>query len=85
MVMGEGGNETVLGKFDCALSDKILLQGKLYLTGRALYFHSAFNSGTLFGGKGTQKCVPYAAILNVSKQKTLKIFPNAIKIVLTGD
>ena len=41
--------EIVLDDFSCALSDLILLQGKLFITDKKLVFYSWFNNTTLFG------------------------------------
>ena len=53
----------------------------LYVTDRAIYFSSIFNDGTVFGS-GTRINIPLEMIEAVKKESTLKIFPNAIRIVV---
>lgn len=43
-------NEVFLDAFSCGLLDKILLQGKLFITNMKLCFHSYFNKSNLFFG-----------------------------------
>lgn len=42
-------DEILIDSFLCALINKILIQGELYLTPSKMIFHSPFNSRTLFG------------------------------------
>ena len=63
--------------FSCALSDKILLQGKLYVTNKKLVFYSWFNNLTLFGT--TLLEIPKCEILDISKQYNM-IFDNSLEI-----
>ena len=72
-------NELVVGKYSCAFSEKILLQGKLYITSKKLVFYSWFNSNFLLIGS-TKLIIPMIDILNVEKKKNFKIFDNSIKI-----
>ena len=43
-------DEKFLKSFSCALSDKILLSGRLYITNKRLCFHSKFNPNNVFFG-----------------------------------
>lgn len=43
-------NEVFVDAFSCGLLDKILLQGKLFITNMKLCFHSYFNNSNLFFG-----------------------------------
>ena len=73
--------EIVLESYCCAARMKILLQGMLYLTEKAVYFYSPFNNKTIFG-HGTKIKMPYESIRLVKKESTLLIFPNAVRFVL---
>ena len=53
----------------------------LYLTDQFLYFYSPFNPNTLIG-KGSKLRIAYSEIQQISKQKSLLVFPDAIKITL---
>ena len=74
-------SELVLENYCCAARMKILLQGMLYLTEKAVYFYSPFNNKTIFG-HGTKIKIPYEAMRLIKKESTLLIFPNAIRFVL---
>ena len=54
--MEEG--EVVKDMFSCAIQQKILLQGKMYVTNQALYFHSVFNDKLVVIGRHTKIKVP---------------------------
>lgn len=71
--------EVTLNYFSCAVKMKILLQGHIYVTERAVYFYSPFNDQTVFGGNGTEIMISYDAVSRISKETTLRIFPNAIR------
>jgi hypothetical protein len=71
--------EEIIQNFSCAFSDKILLQGKLYVTNKKLVFHSWFNGQTLFGA--TKLIIPKEDVIKVEKRYNLKIFNNSILIV----
>ncbi len=73
--------EVVLENYCCAARMKILLQGMLYVTEKAVYFYSPFNNKTIFG-HGTKIMIPYDQMTLVKKESTLLIFPNAIRFVL---
>ena len=53
--------------FKCALYDKILLQGKLFVTNQRLCFHSYFNTGNLFFGS-TFLQIPKKDIVKAEKR-----------------
>lgn len=64
--------------FSCALVSDILLQGYLYITENYFAFYS-----NVFGYV-TKLLIPATSVTKISKEKTVKIFPNAIA-VCTGD
>lgn len=66
-----------LNSFSCALSDKILLQGKLFITNKKLVFYSWFNNSSLFGSTLIE--IPKNDILEVTKQYNM-IFDNSIEV-----
>ena len=72
-------DEIFIKFFRCAFSEKILLQGRLYVTNKKLVFYSLFNSENIFFGN-TKLIIPMEDIINVEKKKNLKIFDNSIKI-----
>ena len=53
----------------------------IYLTQRAIYFYSPFNSKTLIG-TGSKIYIPYTQCLKVKKESHLIIFKNALRITL---
>jgi len=63
--------------FSCALSDKILLQGKLFITNKKLVFYSWFNNASLFGTTLIE--IPKSDIVEVTKQYNM-IFDNSIEV-----
>lgn len=69
--------ETVINYYNCGLSDKIILQGKLYLTSKKLVFHSWFNENSLFGKTHIE--IPNEDIIDISKKKNT-FFDNSIYI-----
>ena len=58
--LGEG--EIIIEKYSCAANLKILIQGKLFVSNQALYFHSYLNDKQLFFGKHTKLKLPYEDI-----------------------
>ena len=74
--------EQVIDEYTCALSDKILLQGKLYITNKKLVFYSWFNNSTLFGK--TLMEIPLTDITAIEKRYNL-IFDNSIAITTRGN
>ncbi len=69
--------EKVLDDFSCALSDKILLQGQIFLTNKKIVFYSWFNNSTLFGKTILE--IPLSDIVLIDKRYNL-IFDNSIFI-----
>lgn len=63
-----------LADFSCAFVSDILLQGFLYITKN----HIAFYSNVF--GYITKLLIPFAAVARISKEKTVKIIPNAIAV-----
>lgn len=63
--------------FSCALSDKILLQGTLYITSKKIVFYSWFNNNTLFGTTLIE--IPKVDIIDVKKQYNM-IFDNSLEV-----
>jgi len=72
-------NEIFIDSYSCAYSDKILMQGKLYVTSKKLAFESMFNNKTFFGS--TKLIIPIQDIEKVEKKYNLKIFDNSLEIV----
>lgn len=60
--------------FSCAFVSDILLQGFLYITNR----HIAFYSNVF--GYITKLLIPITSVARISKEKTVKIIPNAIAV-----
>lgn len=71
-------NIFLLADFSCAFVSDILLQGFLYITKR----HIAFYSNVF--GYITKLLIPIPNVTRISKEKTVKIIPNAIAVA-TGD
>lgn len=67
-------HEKLIDWYSCALVADILLQGYLYISEN--YF--AFYSNIL--GYKTQLLIPMCDVISVTKEKTAKIFPNAVGI-----
>lgn len=72
-------DEKLISSFSCAFAQKILLQGRLYVFGTRICFHSYFNSQTLFGN--TMLNIPKEDILKIEKRTNAKFFDNAIAFV----
>lgn len=66
--------ERLIDWFNCALIADILLQGYLYISDNYFAFYS-----NIFGYK-TQFLIPISDVVSVTKEKTAKIFPNAVGI-----
>lgn len=66
--------EPLIADFSCALVRDILVQGRLFLTPNYCCFHS-----TILRWE-TSAVIPFTDITNVSKEKTIKIIPNAISV-----
>ena len=69
--------EKKIDSFNCALKDKILLQGKLNITTKKIEFTSLFNPVTLFGK--TDIIIPYKDIIEIEKKYNLGL-DNSINI-----
>ena len=69
--------EKKIDSFNCALKDKILLQGKLNITNKKIEFTSLFNPVTLFGK--TVIIIPYKDIIEIEKKYNLGL-DNSINI-----
>ena len=64
-------DENILDNFNCALKDKILLQGKFFITNKRIWFKSLFNANTLFGK--TIIMIPLKDIISIEKQSYLAL------------
>jgi hypothetical protein len=71
-------DEKVLENYNCAYTNRILLQGKLYITSKKIVFYSWFNNQTLFGT--TKLIIPKEDIVKIEKKTHLKFFDNSIQI-----
>ena len=67
-------DERLIDWFNCALIADILLQGYLYISDHHFAFYS-----NIFGYK-TQFLIPVSEVVSVTKEKTARIFPNAVGI-----
>lgn len=65
--------------YSCAFVADILLQGHLYITPNYFAFYS-----NVFGYV-TKLLIPVISVTRISKEKTAKIFPNAICILVSDD
>ena len=63
--------ENIIDNFNCALKDKILLQGKFFITNKRIWFKSLFNANTLFGK--TIIMIPLKDIISIEKQSYLAL------------
>ena len=77
---GLKSSTTIIESFSCALSQKILLHGRMYLTTTHICFHSYFNSTTIFG-RETLISIPLSEITAIEKRTSALIFDNALSIV----
>ena len=69
--------ENIIDKFNCALKDKILLQGKFFITNKRIWFRSLFNTSTLFGK--TTIMIPLSDIVSIEKKPYLAL-DNSIEV-----
>lgn len=75
--------ETILDDYSCALKKSILIQGTIYISTTALYFHSYFNDSIMFLSKvGTKFRILISDIKDVTKAKNALIFDNSIELIL---
>lgn len=70
-------DEKLINYFSCALVADILLQGHLYVSENYFSFYS-----NVFGYV-TKLVIPISSVTLISKEKTAKMFPNAIGIQLS--
>lgn len=76
---GLKSNTILIESFSCALSQKLLLQGRLYLTTTHIVFHSYFNSSTIFG-RETLISIPLVDIIKIEKRAVL-FFENSLSLL----
>ena len=76
---GLGKDEVIDDLFSCALMDKILIQGKIFISNRKLCFHSYFNRYTFLGE--TKMIIPKDVILKIEKRINALIFDNSIAVI----
>lgn len=74
-------DEELLQWYSCALSLRILLHGRLYVTPNYVCFFSLFNDATIFGVEPTVVTIPFSTIASITKRNSALVFPNAIEIV----
>ncbi|SBT74792.1 conserved Plasmodium protein, unknown function [Plasmodium malariae] len=67
-----------ISTYSCALSKKILIQGKICITHDSVYFISLFNA---FFSKNSVVRINYDAIQLVEKISSFHFIPNALKVV----
>lgn len=72
-------DEVIDEVFSCALLDKIVIQGKLFISNKKLAFHSYFNRFTLLGE--TKMIIPKKDILRIEKRYNALIFDNSIAVI----
>lgn len=72
-------DEKLINYFSCALVAEILLQGHLYVSENYFSFYS-----NVFGYI-TKIVFPVSSISSITKEKTVKVFPNAIALLLSDD
>lgn len=82
--MGLMESEKCVKTYSCAMSLKILIQGRLYVTNKRICFHSYFNDKTIFG-KETKIVIPYSNIARFEKKSNIFVFPNSISIITKED
>lgn len=70
-------NEKLIKSYSCALVEKIVLQGRIYITNERICFHSGFNSSNLFFG-GTFIHFPKEDIKKVEKKMNAIFIDNSI-------
>eukprot|EP00921_Rhytidocystis_pertsovi_P009305 GHVQ01014980.1.p1 GENE.GHVQ01014980.1~~GHVQ01014980.1.p1 ORF type:complete len:767 (+),score=87.73 GHVQ01014980.1:177-2477(+) len=76
-----GLSELVLKAYRCALSRKILLQGRMYISQNYLGFFSVFNDMTVFGGD-TTVLFPLCDVRHIRKKVNALFFDNSIEFEL---
>lgn len=71
---------SIIESFSCALSQKLLLHGRMYLTTTHICFHSYFNSATIFG-RETVMSIPLSEITAIERRTSALIFDNALCVI----
>jgi len=71
--------EMIYSVFSCALSDKMLVQGKMFISNKKIGFHSYFNKHTFIGE--TKMIIPKNDIIRIEKRINALIFDNSIAII----
>jgi len=71
--------ETINSVFSCALSDKMLVQGKMFISNKKIGFHSYFNKRTFLGE--TKMIIPRNDVIRIEKRYNALIFDNSIAII----
>lgn len=74
-----GVKDPIIESYSCAVSWKIILHGRLYITRSSLCFHSLFNNSTLFG-RDTRIILPLGDIIKIEKRFNAIIFDNSIAV-----
>jgi hypothetical protein len=74
--------EIIFETFRCAIELRILIQGKLFVSNRAIYFYSYFNDQKLIFGQETKIKINYSEIKDIKKAKGAIFLPNSITITL---
>lgn len=74
-------DEIVVSVFSCALMDRMLIQGKIFVSNKKLAFHSYFNKHTFIGE--TKMIIPRSDISKIEKRYNALIFDNSIAIITT--
>ncbi|XP_031626244.1 GRAM domain-containing protein 2B-like isoform X2 [Contarinia nasturtii] len=72
-------DEELINYFSCAFVSDILLQGYMYITKNYIAFYS-----NVFGYV-TKLLIPVTSVARISKEKTVKIFPNAIAVATVDE
>lgn len=77
--------EKLLDSFTCAVSNRILLHGRLYITNQRICFYSMFNSKLLFFGKDTKITIPLDDIMSLEKRINALVFDNSIAVITKNE
>ena len=59
--------EVIIDEFSAAIALKILIQGRLFVSNQALYFHSFFNDSIMFFGRETKIKIMLKDIKDIKK------------------
>ena len=77
--------ERLVDSFTCAVSNRILLHGRLYITNQRICFYSMFNSKLLFFGKDTKITIPLDDIMSLEKRINALVFDNSIAVITKNE